>query len=107
MKSSKAVEKLCARFKPDGRRCRTRALRGSKFCFFRDPSKENERAAARHAGGVSRSRPAAVLTSDVSVHHIGNIDDVKTLLSDTIVYTLTGTIDPKIANAVGQLSSIF
>ena len=96
---------VCEQIKVDGTRCQANARTGSKFCFFHDPEVAAKRTAARKAGGIERSR-RAVLPADTPDRSLSSIDDVVALLGETINQTRTGTLDPKVANAVGYLSGI-
>ena len=48
----------CSCIKDDGAPCRANAQTDSELCFFHDPEAADERAAARKAGGLERSRKA-------------------------------------------------
>jgi len=79
---------------------------GSNFCFFHDPNAEESREAAKKAGGIARSRKAAVLAADTFDLPLHSVDDVSKLLAGSINQVRRGEIDPRIANAVGYLSGI-
>ena len=93
----------CQEMKADGTRCRANAQRGSKYCFFHDPAKTQERTAAREAGG-SRGR-AAILEAAPDVPLTSNAN-VITLLGETINQVRRGDLDPKVSNAIGYLTGI-
>jgi hypothetical protein len=61
---------------------------------------------ARQAGGVSRARKIATLAAEASDHPLGNTTDVSALLATSINQLLRRQLDPRIANAVGYLSSV-
>ena len=89
--------------KADGTRCRANAQRGTEYCFFHDPTKAKERAAARLAGG-NRGR-AAILEAAPDVPLTSNAN-VITLLGETINQVRRGDLDPKVSNAIGYLTGI-
>ena len=51
----------CKFVMPDGRLCRSSALRGEDFCLFHSPAHEEEAAEARRLGGLRRRKEKAVL----------------------------------------------
>lgn len=61
---------------------------------------------ARSAGGIKRSRHATVLLPDTPDHHLGNTKEVADLLADSINRLRRGQLDPRVANAVGYLSTV-
>jgi len=96
----------CQFRKKDGKRCGANAQPANGLCVFHDPSRADDGHRARHAGGVHRSRPAAVLPSDTPDHPLGNTTDVSALLSDSINRLRRGQLDPRVANAMGYLTSV-
>lgn len=96
----------CLQVKPDGKRCRANALIGSSFCYSHDPHKAAERVAARRAGGVARSRKAAVSPVDTPGLRLRSASDVAALLGETMNQVRRGVLDARVANAVGHLASI-
>jgi hypothetical protein len=106
MKSATPVDRICPFVKSNGHRCQARRLASSPF-FFHDPAQIEKRGRARRAGGLTRSRPAAVLPPSTPFRNLEDAMDVKRLLADTINHTLRGTIDPKVANSAGNLCNIF
>ncbi len=94
----------CQATKADGKTCRATPLDGSRFCFFHDPAREDERQAGRRTGGkVGR---AAVLPSDSAFMDIKTSADVVALLADTINRVRVGEIDPRVGNCVGYLAGV-
>jgi hypothetical protein len=65
---------LCAAIKPDGVRCKARAMQGSQWCFNHHPAHSDERRRNASKGGRSggRGRPAKSGTEGVQ--------DIKDLL---------------------------
>jgi len=98
--------KQCRHIKPDRSRCRANVLHGSHYCFFHDPLSARARAAARKAGGLERSRRAAVLPDGTPDRPLASAADVTGLLAETINQVRRGEIDPRISNAVGYLAGI-
>lgn len=100
--------KACSFIHPDGRNCQATVQAGSDFCFFHDPAKAADRKAAQSKGGSQnaiRVLPVAELRawregpSPSSAELIG-------LLADTVDATLTGRIDPRVANSIGYLAGV-
>ena len=96
----------CEQVKSDGQRCRARPMKGSSFCFFHNPEVAQARATARQAGGVERSKPATVLPQDTPDLPLATVQEVATLLGQTINQVRRGQVDPRVSNAVGYLAGI-
>jgi len=94
----------CKHVKADGTRCRARKVHASDYCFFHDPARAAERAAARQAGG--RKGKAPVLPPETPLRPVRTAGDVIELLGETIHQVRTGTLDPRVGNCVGYLSAI-
>jgi hypothetical protein len=97
---------VCRALNRNGDRCKATPLRGAHFCFFHAPGSRQQRKAARRAGGVGRSKPAAVLGDEMADAPLKSIGDVVTLLGTTINHVLTGRLDPRIGNSVGYLAGV-
>lgn len=97
----------CQHVRRDGERCKANSMRNSPFCFFHDPSKANHRAAARRAGGIERSRRAAVLPPGAPERPLQSSGELADLLRDMINWTLRGELDFKISYSVGYLLNIY
>ena len=100
----KPLASPCGHAKPDGTPCRARKVHGSDFCFFHDPAKAAERAAAQQAGG--RGGRAAALPPETPPRLVQTPGDVAALLSETINQVRTGLLDPRIGNCVGYLAGV-
>jgi len=98
--------KLCEHIKATGQPCQARAMMNSDRCFFHDPGKAQDRAAARKAGGIARARRAVVLPPDTPNFELATFEEVDRLVADMISHVLRGELDPKIASTVGYLLSI-
>lgn len=61
---------------------------------------------ARRAGGIQRSRRAAVLPADTPDSPLANSNDVALLIADAINTVRRGELDPRIANAISYLASV-
>jgi len=97
----------CSHLKPDGSYCKANVRLGSSYCFFHDPESAAERQAAQISGGKERSRRAAVLPADTPDRQLTNAGDVTALLGETINQVRRGQLDPRFANAIGYLATIF
>jgi len=102
----KGIAQQCRHTKLGGSRCRASARHGSHYCFFHDPKSARARVAARKAGGIERSRRAAVLSANTPDRPLASAADVTRLLAETINQVRRGEIDPRISNAVGYLAGI-
>ena len=98
--------KRCGHIKGTGQQCQAEAMRNSEFCFFHDPSKAQERASARKAGGIARARRAVVLPPDTPNFELKSFEQVDRFLADMINRLLRGELDPKIAWTAAYLLSI-
>jgi len=94
----------CAAFKDDSSPCHAPPLNGASFCFFHDPEKAAERAAASRRGG-EKGRPA-VLPPDTPDFPSESPGDLGDLLGRMMNHVLRGELDPKIATTVGYLATI-
>jgi hypothetical protein len=99
-------DKKCQKVKRNGQRCEANAMTDSDFCFFHDPGKARERAAARRAGGVERSRRAVVLPPDTPDRPLRSGREVIELVPFMINKILRGELDPKIGSVVGYLLTV-
>ena len=102
----RAMVNKCKSRKKDGKRCGANAQPTNGLCVFHDPAREDDGHRARQAGGVHRSRPAAVLPSDTPDHPLGDTNQVSVLLADSINRLRRGQLDPRVANAMGYLASV-
>jgi hypothetical protein len=100
----KEPKKKCFFVKNDGSGCDGYPIAGSIYCFAHQPGKERERHAARSAGG-SRNK-ATTLPRDTVSLSLRTTDDLMALMELTINDVRRGTIDPKIANSIGYLTTI-
>src|SRR5215472_15948448 len=98
------MTKTCQARKKNGDRCSADAQSGKDVCVFHDPGKAGDGRRARQAGGISRSRVAAVLSVDSPDHPLEDTRDVSKLLAQSINQLRRGLLDPKVANAVGYLT---
>jgi hypothetical protein len=96
----------CKFRKKNGSRCGANAHSSNGLCVFHDPAKASEGRRARRAGGITRSRVAAVLPSDTPDYPLGNTKEVSAFLADSINQLRRGQLDPRVANGVGYLSSV-
>jgi hypothetical protein len=92
--------------KKDGGRCDANAQAGKDSCVFHDPAKAAEGQRARRAGGLRRSRTAAVLPAQTPDHPLRNTTEVSAFLAKSINQVLRGAIDPRVANSAGYLANV-
>lgn len=95
----------CCHQPKNGVQCKANAQTGSPYCFFHDPALDEERAEARKAGGIARTRKVT-LPTDLPVKPLRTAGDVAALLGETINQVRRGEIDLRISNAIGYLSGI-
>lgn|SRR5215216_549227 len=88
---------ICAAVKPDGSRCKARAMQGSEWCFNHHPDRSEERRRNASKGGKrgGRGRPQV------------EVNNVKTQLQDLVDGVLDGRVERADAIAVGQLLNTF
>ena len=96
----------CKALKKNGTECAADAQVGSDVCVFHDPTKTAEVHRARRAGGLRRSRPAAVLPRQTPDHPLRNTTEVSAFLAKSINQVLRGTLDPRVANSAGYLANV-
>ena len=95
----------CEHVKPDGNRCRARALPASAFCYFHDPARAEERAQSCRKGGQTRSKKAAVLPQEADAP-LASVADVVGFLGTTANQVRRGQLDCKVGNCLGYLGSV-
>jgi hypothetical protein len=100
------MARQCKFRKKNGEPCGADAQTGKSLCVFHDPTKASEGHRARRAGGIARSRMAMVLPVDTPDQPLGNTTDVSSLLADSINRLRRGQLDPRVANAMGYLTSV-
>jgi hypothetical protein len=96
----------CEFKKKNGQRCGADAQTGKSLCVFHDPAKASEGRRARRAGGLTRSRAAAVLPRDTPDHPLSNTTEVSAFLADSINQLRRGQLDPRVANGMGYLTGV-
>ena len=101
----KKHSRRCCHQPENGAQCRANAQTESPYCFFHDPALDAERAEARKAGGITRTRKV-VLPTNLPVTTLRTASDVATLLGETINQVRRGEIDLRVSNAIGYLSGI-
>jgi len=100
------MAKKCEFRKKEGGRCGANAQVGTASCVFHDEARAAEGQRARRAGGLHRSRPAAVLPRQTPDHPLGNTTEVSAFLAKSINDVLRGALDPRVANSAGYLANI-
>jgi hypothetical protein len=96
----------CRFRKKNGGKCDADAQTGKEVCVFHDPDQSATVRRARRAGGIKRSRPAAVLPPDTPGVTLQNASDVSALINGSINQLRRGQLDPRVANSVGYLASV-
>src|SRR3712207_1014967 len=88
---------FCAAIKPDGARCKARAMQGSQWCFNHDPAHSEERRRNATKGGKrgGRGRPARSGAE--------GLKDIKDLLKSLTDDVLSGAVERATAIAANQL----
>lgn len=96
----------CQFRKKDGSRCGANAQPANGLCVFHDPARALDGERARRTGGLNRTRRAPVLAAETPDHPLTTPKEVSFLLAQSINQLRRGELDPKIANAVGYLSTV-
>ena len=96
----------CQFRKEDGSKCNADAQTGKEICVFHDPEQSVTVRRGRRAGGIKRSRPATVLSTDTPDVSLNSSMEVSALLTDSINQLRRGDLDPRVANGVGYLASV-
>jgi hypothetical protein len=88
---------VCAAIKPDGARCRARAMKGSQWCFNHHPDHSEERRRNASKGGKrgGRGRPARSGAE--------GLQDIKDLLKSLTDDVLSGEVERATAVAANLL----
>src|SRR5215211_9064009 len=88
---------VCAAIKPDGLRCKARAMHSSQWCFNHHPDHSEERRRNASKGGKygGRGRPARSGAE--------GLQDIKNLLADLTDGVLSGNVAREVAIAANQL----
>jgi hypothetical protein len=88
---------VCAAIKPDGARCKARAMKSSQWCFNHHPehSVERQRNASKGGKRGGRGRPAGSGTE--------GLQDIKNLLKSLTNDVLSGDVERATAIAANQL----
>jgi len=100
----KSCTRQCEGKTAEGTRCKAAAIAGSRFCFFHDPDRAEERREAQSIGG--RQGKIKTLPDDADDVRIESGKDIVGLISATINQVRKGQIDPRVANAVGYLANV-
>ena len=89
----------CKFVKADDARCRARPRRGWAYRLFHDPTIVSERRAARHAGGVERSKKAAVVDANEPDCPLESVGPICEPLGQTINQVRKGKVDPRVGSS--------
>ena len=77
----------CAFVMPDGRQCRSPALKGEQFCLFHSPAHEEQAAEIRRLGGLRRRKEKS-LTGAYDLDGLHTVAGVRRLLEIAVLDTL-------------------
>src|SRR5262245_60330037 len=94
----------CKHTKADWLRCKASPRPGGPFCLFHDPQMAKARRAGRKAGGVNRSRKAAILPANSPDLPLSSVTDVASFLATAINEVRRGQLDPRVGNCIGVLA---
>lgn len=95
----------CLYIKKNGERCKAKALRNSKYCFYhsRDKDTIKTRKEAQRRGGRNNGRTYEPATEEISVK---SMVDVVSLMENTINDVRMHRMDIRRANSIGFLVNI-
>ena len=97
-----ATGKRCQAITKDGIACTAWAMPGGLCFLHANPAKASE---LGQRGGKAKSSTPASAPAEYVRRTLKNVDDVTSLLADTINDLREGNIDPKLANTVGYLAT--
>lgn len=92
----------CASANKDGSPCSAKPLPERDWCHWHDPDREEIRRESRRRGGFNSSAEARARKALRQLPALGNVND---LLKIALMDVYAGTIDPKVANAMGNLAA--
>ena len=99
--------RLCKARNARGEPCAAYAVAGSRFCFWHDPQKEQERKLARVRGGLARQGRSGIVQDRQGVLiPLRNLSDVVQLVEQTVGDLLTLENSVSRARAVGYLCGV-
>jgi hypothetical protein len=90
----------CCFERKDGARCKATPQTGKPYCFFHDPAREKERAAARRAGGMAAHRRRPILAP----RPMKTASDVLELLGECVLQLHRGAVDMEFCVGMGIIS---
>ena len=103
---TKGTDRCCGEIRSDGRPCQGRRLGNSTYCAFHDPQFEGARAEGRRAGGIRRSRRAAVLPAERPDLPLGTTPDLVRLLEMVANCLLRGQLTSRDVTSLAYLASV-
>ncbi|MDO8430180.1 MAG: hypothetical protein Q7S73_02335 [bacterium] len=92
----------CEYIKQNNSRCGANAMTDSKFCFSHDPDMEVEKSIAVLKGGYATKRDGELLPPV----KLQSINDITSLIEDTINRIRTEPMTHHQANSIGYLSGV-
>lgn len=96
----------CRAVTVDGVPCRAPVRAGAVFCGFHDPEHADAMRRGRRHGARERNRAPSMVASVEADLPVASARDVVRLMGDTVNRVRKGTLDPRVANAVGYLASV-
>jgi hypothetical protein len=96
----------CNCTKANGERCGGAAQTGKEICIFHDPAHAEQVRQARRAGGITRTRTAAVLPATTPDAPLLTQADILTVVGQTLNQVRRGELNTRAANTIGYLSSV-
>lgn len=95
--TSKGTRARCQHVKANGEQCLSFALPGSQYCFWHDPARAADRAAARKKGGENRRRTVRHLPGEPAPIALQTPGDVLQALEDEL--NTIAALEPSLARA--------
>lgn len=93
----------CKYILKNGNQCRATPQKNSDFCYFHNPSTNNEHFLSSKKGGSTKKKR---IINSLEFIRLEESKDVVTLLTKTIQELRGEKIDVRVANAIGHLSNI-
>jgi hypothetical protein len=100
----KSKKPRCQHTKTNGLKCGAPTISGREFCFFHDPVRSADRAAAQRAGGLANRRRRTQPVDDLPLETPG---DMLQLVCETINAVRRYTMSAKSANAIALLVTVW
>ncbi len=89
-----------------GQPCGSRPTLGSRYCFFHDPQKKKDRAAAQSRGGRNAQARLQTACPELPDVTLKSAHDVLDLVSETISMLRRGEMDRSVCSTIGYLCQV-